>query len=91
MFLPRLFTCKATRTQPGILLLKDYTMYLTCEKNMHGDNFTFGPGEIFGFNVGTTSIKQVTDLQSFLVFSILQLWMYSQGGWSKQNTIYKNY
>jgi len=63
----RLFTVKAGRGVPGLILMKDYSIYLTCEKSAHGDALTFGPGEIFGFNTGATSIKPVAELKSLLI------------------------
>ena len=62
-FPARLYSCKATRSSPGILLMKDFSLYLTCDQAMHGNEFTFGPGELFGFNVGTTTVAKTDDLK----------------------------
>ena len=48
---------------PGVLIMKDFTMYLVCEQNLHGENWSFGPAELFGFNAGSTPVDKVRDLQ----------------------------
>ncbi len=52
---------------PGLILMKDYSIFLTCEKSVHGDALAFGPGEVFGFNTGATSIKPVAELKRLLI------------------------
>ncbi|CAK8986676.1 unnamed protein product [Durusdinium trenchii] len=48
------YKIRATSNAPSILITKDRSIYIHMEKASHGDGpWTFGPGELFGFNTGT--------------------------------------
>lgn len=50
----RSYKIRGTATAPTVLITKDLSVYIHIEKPIHGDGpWSFGPGEIFGFNVGS--------------------------------------
>ena len=48
----RLFHCKAIRGLPAIHITSDFKVFISVDKDVHGDSLTLEPVELAGFNVG---------------------------------------
>jgi hypothetical protein len=69
----RLYRCKAKRTIPEILILKDYSIVIAASAQTHGEgSFTCSPMELFGFGLGDFAVKEVAEWDRSPVASMIK-------------------
>ena len=57
---------KPTRTQPGVMIMRNGKLVVFSDENLHGPNWTVGPVELFGFGAGTLLVEQTSAAQGIL-------------------------
>jgi hypothetical protein len=54
----RLYTARPIRGAPGVVVQKDYSVYLFTDPAVHGPQLECGPVELFGFNTGDFQVGE---------------------------------
>ncbi len=62
----RLFTVKATKTLPALVITKSFKLYAYLDENTNGKTMTICNLELLGFNMGDFSMKPTDALGAAL-------------------------
>ena len=57
---------KPTRTQPGVMIMRNGKLLVFSDENLHGPNWTVGPVELFGFGAGALLVEQTSTMIMYI-------------------------